>query len=109
MRRLLMAAGLIVIGSVAHGAGWTPPLTVESGFTENSNDLIIITSGGAVYTTGCSQNNWVFRANSDAQRGRAWATILTALASGLRVKFWYTDNCGTYAYHDAIAVMIVRE
>jgi hypothetical protein len=37
-------------------AGWSAPLTVERGFTENSDLIIIYNQDGSVYTPGCAAN-----------------------------------------------------
>lgn len=107
-RKLAIAASIVTaLGSVpANAAGWTPPLTVSSGFVEDSDYIVVYTANGTQYASGCATNAWMISGATDERKARAWATILTALASGKKVRFWYTDTCGAWTYHNATAVMI---
>jgi hypothetical protein len=107
-RKLAMAASLLVaFGTVpANAAGWTPPLTVSSGFVEDTDLIVVYTADGTQYAPGCTANTWIIAGANDDRRARVWATILTALAAGKKVRFWYTDTCAVWTYHSATAVMI---
>jgi hypothetical protein len=109
MKKLLVATILALVSNAAFAAGWSDPLTVESAFVENSDLVVIYTSGGGAYTPGCTANAWTFRADSDARRGRAWATVMAALASGQRIRLWYNDTCGTWSFHDATSIMLLKQ
>jgi hypothetical protein len=107
--RIVLSVLLLLTCAVCRAAGWTPDLTVNSAFTEGNTDLLVVyTSNGTVYTSGCSANAWTFNADTDARRSRAYATILSALASGKKLRFWYSDTCGPWSYHNATSVMIVN-
>jgi hypothetical protein len=108
MNKTLVAMCLAFISTAASAAGWSGPLTVEYAFVENSDLVVIGTSGGVVYTQGCTANFWMFRADSDARRARGWATVLSALASGQRIRLWFNDTCGTWSYHDATSIMVLK-
>ncbi len=105
MKKLLLALSCLSTGP-ALASGWSAPITVERAFTENSDLIAIYTAEGSVYTPGCTQNAWLFRADSETRRARAWATILTALTTGQKVQLWFTDSCTTWSYHDVTAIML---
>jgi hypothetical protein len=90
----------------AQAAGWTGLLTIQRVFTENSDMIAIYTTGAPVFVPGCSQNAYLFRANNDAQRARAYATLLTAMTSGQKIQLWYNDACTTWSYHDVTSIML---
>lgn len=92
----------------AYAQGWSADLTITSAFTEDSDALVISTTGGAQYTPGCAVNQWTFVAASDERRARAWATILTAIGTGKKIRFWSGNTCSNLSYHSASAVMIVQ-
>ncbi len=109
MSKVFFSIFLFVLSSFSYAASWTPDLTVTKIFTEGKTDAVIIyTSGGSVYTTGCSLNNWSFSADSDARRGRAYSTAMAALASGKKIRLWYSDTCGLWSYHQATSIMLVK-
>jgi hypothetical protein len=108
MKKLLMLLLMLALTGQAFADGWTPPLTVEKAFTEDTDNVILYTADGTVYTPGCNANNWVIVANSETRRGRAWAAILSALATGQKVQLWYTSACGVYGFHQAVAVMLLK-
>jgi hypothetical protein len=62
----------------------------------------------AAAASGCAANAWHFVGDTDARRGRAWGTILTALATSQKVRFWRNDSCATWGFHSATAVMLVK-
>jgi hypothetical protein len=106
MRTTISALLLFVTGSV-QAAGWSEALTVDRAFTENSDAIVIYTSGGnGAYSSGCVTHHWVFTASSETRRARAWATILTALTTGQKIQFWFTDSCAVYSFHDSSALML---
>jgi len=106
MKKLIALLALLLGTSMADAAGWTPPLTVSRAFTEESDLVVVYTSDGGQYSPGCSVNTWILTMSTDARRGRAWAAILTALASGQNVMFWYNDSCSAWNYHGAMSVML---
>jgi len=111
MRRRLLsyvsAAVLFALASPAFSAGWSAPLTVDRLVTEGTTDLIVIyTTGGAEYTTGCVVDAWIFEANTDSRRNRVYSTLLAALAGGKQITLWYTDACGSWSHHNATSVRI---
>lgn len=91
----------------ANAAGWTEPLTITQAFVEDSDLVVIYTSGGIQSTSGCAANAWIFVAATDERRARAWATILSAQMGGRKIKFWVTDTCAAWDYHKATAVMLL--
>ena len=105
MRTTISALFLMMAGNL-QAAGWSAPLTIDRSFTENSDFIVIYTLEAGVYTPGCSANAWIFVANSDARRGRAWSTILASQATGQKVQLWFTDQCTTWSYHEASAIML---
>ena len=103
--------GLAVIAALAPSspslaAGWTEPLTITRAFTEDSDHIVIYTSGGSQYTPGCSANTWIFVAATEERRARGWATILSALLAGKKLQFWVSDTCAVWSYHKATSVLI---
>ncbi len=107
MKRFLMTSMLLAAG-VANAGGWTSPLTVNRVFTENTENIVVYTAEGAVYTAGCVGASYIFHASTDAQRNRAYATLLAAVTTGQKVQLWYTDACTTWSYHDVTAVMLLK-
>lgn len=108
---LRIAATLFLInmafsGAPAIAAGWTEPLTITAAFVEDSDLLVVYTSGGSQVTPGCTPNAWIVTAANDDRRARLWATILTALATGRKVILWRPDSCAAWNFHQATAVMV---
>ena len=101
-----VSAVSIALSSVAMAGGWTPPLTIASAFVEDSNLVIVYTSDGAQFTPGCVVNSWSFSTTTEERRGRAWATILSALMSKKKVRFWYADVCDVWNYHNVKSIMV---
>jgi hypothetical protein len=94
---------------LCHAEAWTDELTVQYVFTEGVSDIVVVsTNGGGAYAAGCVVNAWMFLADSETRRSRAYATLLAAAVSGQKVKFWYKDSCATWGYHGASAVMLVK-
>lgn len=105
--RVLAGAALLVAASLGRAAGWTGDLVITSAFTEASTDIIAIyTSDGQVYAPGCTANAWVFPASSAARASRGYATLLTAIATGNKVNFWFADACGVWGSHQVTSVRI---
>ena len=86
--------------------GWTGELTVVSAFVEDSDNIVVTTTDGSEYASGCYVNQWTIVMSNEDRRGRAWATILTALTAGRKVAFWYRSTCGNFNYHVASAVSL---
>lgn len=108
MKNIIVAAILYLFCQAVMAAGWTGDLNVTSAFTEDSDFIVVNTSGGSTYTSGCTANVWVFIGSTDARRAREYATVLAAIAAGKSIRFWYTDTCGIWGYHQAHSVMIVN-
>lgn len=108
MKNIIVATILCLSCQTVMAAGWTGDLTVTAAFTEDSDFIVINTSGGGIYTSGCTANAWVFTGSTDARRAREYATVLAAIAAGKSIRFWYTDTCGIWGYHQAYSVMIVN-
>ena len=106
--KVTIFAALLFAGNFSHAAGWTPALTVTEAFTENSDLIVIYTSDGGGYTSGCAANSWIFVADNDARRGRAYATVLAAIATGKKLQFWYADSCAVWGFHQATSVKLVN-
>ncbi|WP_206434881.1 hypothetical protein [Sphingomonas koreensis] len=107
------ATALILFASVlgsspAYAEGWTGDLTIHMAFTEDSDLLVVSTTDGNQYATGCGVNQWIVHAATEERRSRAWATILTAIGTGKKIRFWFKDTCSNWSYHSASAVMIVQ-
>lgn len=107
-----VAAALIfasIMGSrPAYAEGWTGDLTIHMAFTEDSDLLVVSTTDGTQHTPGCVVNQWIINAATEERRSRAWATILTAIGTGKKIRFWSKDTCSTWSYHSAYAVMLVQ-
>jgi len=106
-----VAVGAMLWGAVglSQAAGWSAELTVTSVFTEAGTDLVVVyTSGGQVYAAGCAANSWIFPASTTARASRGYATLLAAVATGKKIKFWFSDTCGTWGFHEGTSVMLVN-
>lgn len=97
---------LATIVSTPVQAAWTAPLTVTGGFVEDSDAIIIYTSEATQYVAGCPGGRFNFVAVNDDRRGRAWATVLTALTAGRKIQLWYTNICSSSTYVDVSAIQI---
>jgi hypothetical protein len=108
-RRMAVGALLVCAAGTSQAGGWTGELTVVSVFTEATTDVIVVyTSGGQVYAPGCAANAWVFPASTTARASRGYATLLAAVATGKKIKFWFSDTCGIWGYHDGTSVMLIN-
>lgn len=108
---IAVAAMWMVIPQTAN-AQWTGEVTITTGevtitsaFVEDSDALVVYTAGGS--NNGCIANAWVIYAANEDRRARLWATVLTALSLGKKVKFWFGGGCGAFGFHQASAVQIV--
>jgi hypothetical protein len=107
MRLFAVAVGVLVTQGALAG-GWTPPMTISSAFVEDSDLVVVYTSDTTAYIPGCGGGSWMFRVTStDARRARVWATLLTAIASGQKVSFWYGESCAAWNYLEFSAVKIL--
>lgn len=86
-------------------AQWTVEMTITQAFVEDSDALVVYTAGGG--NNGCIGNSWVIAAANEDRRARLWATVLTALSLGKKIKFWFSGGCGAFGFHQASAVQII--
>ncbi len=108
MKRFNLLALATLFSIQAHAGTWSPPLTVEYAFTENSDLIVTSTLNGAQITEGCVANKWIFHGDNDERRARAYSTLLTALVSGKKVQFWVQDTCAEWNYHLIYAIKLLR-
>jgi hypothetical protein len=109
MKTFMTLIVLLSLSGRCWADGWTPELTVTSAFTEDSDIIVVYTSDGGTYAPGCSANSWIFSITaSDARRSRVWATLLTAIATGQKLSFWYTNACATWSYHNFTSIKIIK-
>lgn len=110
MKKYMVGLIAFLIPLSSYSATWSPALTVESTFTEGSTDAVgISTSGGGQLTGGCVADKWLFVADSEARRSRAFSVIIAAVASGKKVSFWYdTENCASWNYHKATSIKFLK-
>ncbi len=103
MRQFLVVISILLsLISPANAAGWSAELTIDSMFVYGHNDQIVInTSGGAVYTAGCIADRWFLTSNTPERYARLYSTLLSAMHTGKKVKLWYVDSCTTWNYHEA--------
>lgn len=107
MKKLILLASTLMFSIVSHAGGWSAELTVTSAFTEATTDtLVVYTTGGSVYASGCAANAWIIPADTTARASRAYATVLTALTTGKKIRFWYQDTCAIWSYHSGTSVMM---
>ena len=100
---------LLTLPTLSYGGGWTEPLTVDTVLTEGATDLIVIqTSGGSQSVNGCVLNNWIFIADNENRRNRAYSTAMAALASGKKISLWYGDTCSTWSFHSATSIKLLK-
>jgi len=86
-------------------AQWTVEMTITQAFVEDSDALVVYTAGGG--NNSCIGNSWVIYAANEDRRARLWATVLTALSLGKKIKFWFGGSCGAFGFHQASAVQII--
>jgi hypothetical protein len=105
MKKVLLAAGLLLASNVTVAAGWTNEVSIIELSTEGTSDLIVFkTVGGQVYAPGCLINDWIVTADTDARRDRFYSALLAAMVSGHKVKLWYTDACSSWSMHGTTSV-----
>jgi hypothetical protein len=108
MKRATAVLALMLAMETASASGWTPPTTIVSAYVEDNDLVIVQTDNQTTFTAGCTGGAWVFKLPStDARRARVWATILTAIASGKQISFWYSDTCAILNYHEFVSVKII--
>ncbi|MFL0805491.1 MAG: DUF5992 family protein [Agarilytica sp.] len=110
MKKISFGTVLWLASMGSYSATWSPGVTVESTFTEGSTDVIgISTSGGGQLTEGCLADRWIFVADSEERRGRAFSVILAAAASGKKISLWYdTENCSSWSYLKATSIKFIK-
>ncbi|TQF67867.1 DUF5992 family protein [Pseudoalteromonas luteoviolacea] len=110
MKILLLGIFISLFSVKVFSNAWSPPLVVESVFTEGSTDLVSIkTSGGEVYSPGCTANHWIFIADNEDRRNRAFSLAMAALASGKKVSFWYSSStCAAWNYHKGTSIKLIK-
>jgi len=106
MKNQMMSAGLLCVSSLCHASGWTAPMTVTSAITEDDGTIVVATSDSTVYAPSCLAGYFIVSQNTDSQRARAWAAILSALATDQKIALWFGDTCATWNYHSATSVMV---
>ncbi len=107
MKKLFLIMFAVLFSTSAFAGGWSNLLTVERVFTEGKTDLIVIyTSGGIQRTDGCIANTWIFEADNESRRNRAYSTAMAAIASGKKISFWYADTCSARNYHGATSIQL---
>ncbi len=85
-------------------AGWTDELTIDAVWIQD-NLIVAETSGGAgVYYTGCVSSKYIMSLTNTDSKNQALSMLMTAAATGKKIKFWYQDNCLNWNYHSASAV-----
>lgn len=108
MKVAVVAISMLMLSKGVSAAGWTGELTLLSVATEPVSDMVYFyTTEGAVYAPGCQQNAWMMPADTDSRRARGYAALMTALASGKKVKLWFSDTCGTWGFHSASAIQVM--
>lgn len=109
MKKLSVLVSALTFSAACNAGGWSGELTVTNTFTEAITDTIAVyTTGGIVYSPGCAANAWIIPADTTARANRAYATIMTALATGKKIRFWYQDACSLWTYHGGSSVMLVN-
>src|SRR5688500_14251459 len=102
--RCVGIATLMMSSQVAQ-AQWTAEMTITSAFVEDSDAVVVYTSSGG--NSGCVANAWVFQMANEDRRARAWATVLTAMSLGKKVRLWFVGGCGSFGFHQVSAVEIM--
>lgn len=111
MKNIILVLSIIGFGlspfSVADTV-WSAELSVEEVITEDSDVIVVSTDGGAVYQAGCIANKWVFSSADESKMGRMYSTMLTAFASGKKLKIYNKGECGLWNYHGIHAMKIIN-
>lgn len=114
MNKIFLSTVLFLFSFNCYAGSWSEALTIESVFTEGVSDIIGIYTSGAdpekhQYNPNCGLNTWVFHADSEDRRNRAFSMAMAALASGKKVSFWYsTQECGAWSYHSATSIKLIK-
>lgn len=93
----------------ALGLAWTSEYLMIESMVVEQNHILVYTTGGGVYATGCLANNWFITGSDDAELNRLLSTLMTAMASKKKIKFWYEDDCGSWDYHKSSSVKIFAD
>lgn len=110
LRTLLVTTLLSIFSTNALAVGWSDELTVTQIMTEGNTDIIAIyTEGGSSYTTGCLVDKWIFLADNEDRRNRAFSVVLAAIASGKKITLWYSDTCTSWSYHGATSIRLIDD
>jgi hypothetical protein len=107
MKKIFGLLALVCVSELSHASGWTAAMTITQAFTEESDMIVIYVSNSTPYGTGCDPGSWIFTGSTDARRGRVWATVLSALATGQKVQFWYSDTCSAWSYNSLSSIRIL--
>jgi hypothetical protein len=100
---------ILCMASQVANAAWTGDLVIDKAFVENSDLIVLYTSGGSVYKEGCIANNWILRADNEDRRNRMYSTALAAFMSGKKVNLWYDEaTCDAWSYHKATSIQILK-
>ena len=107
---LLSTMWMVVVPTMnVMAEGYSNALVVEDIIAYGgSNMLVVSTSGGSVYTTGCVANSWVITSSDTQLLDRVYSTLLTAMTTNRKIKFWYKDVCGAWNYHVSENVRIYK-
>ncbi len=111
MTKVVFFIFLSLFSMLVYSESWTGDLTVKQMFTEGTTDLVAVYTEGhtaEAYADGCTVGHWVFEANSEERRSRGYSTLMAALASGKKIKIWYSDTCGSWSWHKAKSIMLVK-
>jgi hypothetical protein len=109
MKRFFLALAALYMSNSCLAAGWTSEMSIVSINTEAGSDLVyFMVSPATTYAAGCDSSNWIVSSATEARAQRFYSTLMSAMLSGKKVKFWYTDTCGSFGYHTATAVKIVN-
>ncbi len=108
---IVIAYFITAHGATALASGWTETaLTVKGVITEGSTTMLIAyTEGGGVYANGCAANNWIVTGIDAEKVARLYSTLMTAVVTGKKVKFWYLDACSSWNYHEATNLRLTNE
>ena len=109
MIKKIFCVATLLVSTAASAGQWSDPLTIEELWTEGTTDIIgIKTSEGKEYTTGCLVNLWLFKADTEHRRSRAYSTLMAAQMSGNKVQIWYSDACTFWSFHEGTIVKLLK-
>ena len=77
-----LTVGILWLGSAIpqSAAGWSASLVVTRAFTEDTDEIILYTTGGSQYVPGCVIDSWTLPMGTEARRART----VTARPNGFR-------------------------